>query len=283
MEVLSYEQMVEHGRSESRRLVTLERDPARSCAIVRLDDAEHLNPLGGPITVQLLDVLNEVAADPEVRTVILTGTDPAFSAGGDLRVMESIVHGMVDRGDSGATAMWRWIRYQFGGVVRVITRTDKVFVAALNGAAAGVGLAFALACDLLLASERARLVLAFGKIGLLPEVGTSWLLTRRLGYHKAFEIFLSGEILDASAAHRLGLLIEVVPHEQLLARALAWAERVHKLPEHGVTMTKPLFRAAVDATWEQAIAMEEFAEPMCFTTRAHRDGVRAMLAKRAPR
>jgi 2-(1,2-epoxy-1,2-dihydrophenyl)acetyl-CoA isomerase len=283
MEVLSYEQMVAHARAEQRRLVAIERDPLRASALVRLDEAERLNPLSAALTVQLLDALSEVASDPEVRTVILTGSDPAFSAGGDLRAMESIVHGLVDRGDAGATAMWRWIRYQFCGIVRLITRTDKVFIAALNGAAAGVGLAFALACDLILASERARLVLAFGRIGLLPEVGTSWLLTRRLGYHKTFEIFLSGEVLGAADAHRLGLVNEVVPHDGLLERAGAWAERVRDFPAHGVAMTKPLLRAAADASWEQALAMEEFAEPMCFTTRDHRDGVRALLEKRPAR
>jgi 2-(1,2-epoxy-1,2-dihydrophenyl)acetyl-CoA isomerase len=279
MDVTSYEQMVAHARSDERRLVAIERDPSRACAIVRLDDPEKLNPLSGALTVQLLDALREVAADPAVRTVILTGRDPAFSAGGDLRAMRDIVHGMVDRGDSGATAMWRWIRYEFGGVVRLIARTDKVFVAALNGAAAGVGLAFALACDLILASERARLVLAFGRIGLLPEVGTSWLLTRRLGYSKTLELFLSGEVVGAAEAHRLGLLNDVVPHDELLPRALAWAERVRDFPEHGVAMTKPLLRAAAEATWEQALTMEELAEPTCFTTRAHRDGVDAMLRR----
>lgn len=124
------------------------------------------------------------------------------------------MHGLVDRGPEGATAMWSWIRYQFGGVVRLITRSDKVFVAAVGGAAAGVALAFALACDLIVASERARLLLAFGKIGLVPEVGTSWLLTRRLGYQKTFELFVGGEILTADEAARLGLVNQVVGHGQ---------------------------------------------------------------------
>ncbi|HZR83487.1 MAG TPA: enoyl-CoA hydratase-related protein [Candidatus Binatia bacterium] len=283
MEDPSYEQMVADARGEDRALVEVERDPGRACAIVRLDDAERLNPLSAALTVQLLDRLAELASDPHVRTIVLTGRDPAFCAGGDLRAMTGTVHGLVDRGEAGATAMWRWIRYQFGGVVRLISRTDKVFVAALNGAAAGVGLAFALACDLIVASERARLVLAFGPIGLLPEVGTSWLLTRRLGVHKTFELFLSGQVLSAADAHRLGLANEVVPHQELLQRAGEWAERVLRFPAHGVAMTKPLLRAAADATWDQSLAMEEFAEPMCFTTRAHRDGVRAMLDKRSRR
>ena len=88
--------------------------------------------------------------------------------------------------------MWRWIRYQFGGAVRLITRTDKLFVAAVNGPAAGVGLAFAMACDLVIASDRARLLTAFERIGLIPEVSLGWLLTRRLGYHKTMELFIDG-------------------------------------------------------------------------------------------
>ena len=89
---------------------------------------------------------------------------------------------------------------EFGAIARLITRTDKAFVAAVGGAAAGVGLAFALACDLILVSERARLVPAFGRIGLLPEVGTSWLLTRRLGYQRTFELFAGGRVLDGEEA-----------------------------------------------------------------------------------
>jgi 2-(1,2-epoxy-1,2-dihydrophenyl)acetyl-CoA isomerase len=154
-----------------------------------------------------------------VRAIILTGADPAFSAGGDLRGMASTVHSLVDTSPEGTTAMWRWIRYEFGGIVRLITHSDKLFVAAVNGAAAGVGLAFAMACDLVIASDRGRLLTAFGRIGLVPEVGLGWLLTRRLGYHKTMELFISGRILSAEDALEHGLVNEVVPHEDLLPRA----------------------------------------------------------------
>ena len=177
--------------------------------------------------------------------------------------------------------MWRWIRYEFGGIVRLITRTDKLFVAALNGAAAGVGLAFGMACDLVIASDRARLLTAFGRIGLVPEVGLGWLLTRQLGYHKTMELFVGGEVLSAHEALRLGLVNEVVSHE-LLPRAEQWCQRALALPAHAVEMTKPLLRSVADMSWEQAIAMEEFAEPMCFTTQAHRDAVNEMLANHNP-
>ncbi|MGE5286292.1 MAG: enoyl-CoA hydratase/isomerase family protein [Micromonosporaceae bacterium] len=270
-----YRDLAAAARSADRAFVTLERRDGY--AVVRMDEPEALNPLGAPLTVQLLAHLRELASEETVRAVILTGTDPAFSAGGDLRAMASAVHPMVDHSPEGATAMWRWIRYEFGGVVRLITRTDKLFVAAVNGVAAGVGLAFGMACDLVIASDRARLLTAFGRIGLVPEVGLGWLLTRRLGYHKTMELFVAGTVLSAGEALALGLVNEVVPHDQLLTRAEEWCERAIGLPAHALDMTKPLLRSVADMSWDQAIAMEEYAEPMCFTTQAHRDAVGAML------
>ena len=273
----SYDRIVAAARAETRRLVEVERSGAQ--ALVRLNDPARLNALSAPLTVQLLEALRALAADPAVRAVVITGADPAFSAGGDLRMMEEDAHPMVDRDADGATNAWRWIRYQFGGIVRAIAQSDTVFVAAVNGAAAGVGLAIALACDVIVVSEQARIVPAFGRIGLLPEVGTSWLLTRRLGYQRAFAFFLGGRILPGREAVEAGLANEVVPHGELLASARRWAERAATLPAHAVTMTKPLLRACADLTWDQAIAMEEFAEPMCFTTQAHRDAVRSLRAR----
>ncbi|MGB2941108.1 MAG: enoyl-CoA hydratase/isomerase family protein, partial [Candidatus Dormiibacterota bacterium] len=187
---------------------------------------------------------------------------------------------VVDESDEGAVGMWRWIRYQFGGVVRTIAKSDKVFIAAVNGPAAGVGLAFALAADIIVASEKARLVTAFGPIGLVPEVGTSWLLTRRLGYQKTFEIYIDGRALSAQEALTLGLVNEVVPHEQLMDRAMHWAGKAEGMADHLLALTKNILRNAADLTWDQAIAMEEFAEPMCFTASAHRDAVETFLAGR---
>ena len=251
---------------------------AGTWATVTLNDPEKLNPLSAALTVQLHDELAALARDPEVRAVVITGHDPAFSAGGDLRLMSDSGQGML-ASPAGATDIWRWIRGQFGGIARLITRTDKAFIAAVNGPAAGVGLAFALACDVLLLSERARIVPAFGRIGLVPEVGNSWALTRRLGYQRAFGLFASGRHLTGAEAFELGLGNELVPHGQLLGAAGAWCERIERLPAHVLAMSKPLLRHAADMTWEQAIAMEEFSEPMCFTTEAHQAAVRELLAQ----
>lgn len=275
--ITSYEDLVVSAREADERLVLVERDG--SSATVTMHDPERLNALSAVLTVQLHDTLRELSAEPAIRTIVLTGTDPAFSAGGDLKLMTEAAHPMVDEGPEGAAEVWRWIRNQFGGVAKLITRTDKAFVAAVNGPAAGVGLAFALACDVLLLSERARIVPAFGKIGLIPEVGTSWLLTRRLGYQRTFELFAGGRVLEGAEAYGLGLGNAVLPHDELMDTAAAWCDRIEQLPPHVLSMMKPLLRNAADLSWEQAIAMEEFAEPTCFTTRAHRDGVAALLAR----
>lgn len=275
---LCYEDVVQSARAEEGRWVSVTREG--DIAVVTMEDPSHMNALSAPLTVRLLDCLSQLVADPGVRAVILTGAPPAFSAGGDLRAMQSVAHRLVDESPDGATGLWRWIRSQFGGVVRLITHADKIFVAALGGVAAGVGLSFAFACDLIIASEEARLLLAFGRIGLVPEVGMSWLLTRRLGYQKTMELFLGGGILTAAEAERLGLVNEVVPPGAELARAREWCHRAGALPPHAVAMAKPLLRQAADMTWDQAIAMEEFAEPMCFTTRSHREAVRSLLEKK---
>ena len=271
----TYEETITEAEQDERPLVLVERDGAS--AVVTLDDPERLNPLSLGLTIQLHRHLRTLAEDPEIRAIVLTGRDPAFCAGGDLRIMQDVARPMLEEGPEGATDIWRWIRHQFGGIARLITRTDKAFIAAVNGPAAGVGLAFALACDVLLLSERAQLVPAFGRIGLVPEVGSSWALTRRLGYQRTFGLFASGRHLSGSEAYELGLGNELVAHDELLARAGRWCERVERLPRHVLAMTKPLLRQSADLSWEQAIAMEEFAEPMCFTTEAHRAGVAQLV------
>ncbi len=247
-------------------------------AVVTLDDPAKLNVLSAPLVLQLKTTLTELLADRALRSIVLTGADPGFSAGGDLRMMDKAPAALAS--PEGSTDIWRWIRYEFGGIVRLIARSDVAFIAAINGPAAGVGLAWALTCDLAIASERARIIPAFGRLGLLPEVGTSWAITRRLGYQGAFAYYAGGEQLDAQRALALGLVHEVVPHEQLLAAADAWCTRIAALPAHALAMTKPLLRAAADGSWDSTLAMEEFAEPQCFTTGAFQESVSAMLNER---
>ncbi|AGB21823.1 enoyl-CoA hydratase/carnithine racemase [Mycobacterium sp. JS623] len=244
-------------------------------AVITLDESDRLNVLSAPLVRQLRRALEALDADHNVRSIVLTGADPGFSAGGDLKMMEVAIESLGE--PEGVADVWRWIRREFGGIARLIARSDTIFIAALNGAAAGVGLAWALTCDLIVASDRAVIVPAFGRLGLIPEVGTSWALTRRLGYQGALAYYLRGDHIDADTALRLGLVQEVVEHDRLLAAADEWCSRIADLPPHAVAMSKPLLRATADADWNDAITLEEFAEPACFTTAAFADSVRSML------
>jgi 2-(1,2-epoxy-1,2-dihydrophenyl)acetyl-CoA isomerase len=279
MEDLPYDVYIERLQADPRTLVRVER-PREHVAVVWLDDPDNQNALSGPLTVQLQAALTAVLADPAVRSVVLTGAGPFFSVGGDWKLMRERALTYAQRGE-GTVGLWKWIRRQFGGIARLIAQSDTPVIVALNGSVAGVALAWTLASDLVVASERAQLVLAFGRIGLVPEVGTNWALTRRVGYQKAFELFVRGGVIGAADALGHGLVNEVVAHERLLETALGWSDRIARLPEHVVTMAKPLMRAAADMSWPHAILVEEFAEPNTFTTAAHQEAIEALLAKTA--
>lgn len=268
-----YAELLDEGAATDEPRVEVTR--REGSAIVTFSEPERLNVLSAPLVAQTKAALTELAADPAIRTVVLTGAGDGFCAGGDLKMMRRAEDRLGD--PAGTTDIWRWIRYEFGGVARLIARSDTAFVAAINGPAAGVGLAWALTCDIAIASERAVLVPAFGRLGLIPEVGTSWALTRRLGYQGAFAVFAGGGHVDARRALELGLVQEVVAHDELAAAADRWCERLAALPAHAVAMAKPLLRTTADLSWDAAITMEEFAEPSCFTTEAFQHNVRSML------
>lgn len=270
-----YQELLRQGHDAAESFVdVVRRDHS---AVVTLNEPRRLNVLSAPLVVQAKAALAELAADPEIRTVVLTGAGRGFSAGGDLEMMR-LAEERLDEAE-GSTDIWRWIRYEFGGVARLIARSDTAFVAAMNGPAAGVGLAWALTCDVVIASEEALIVPAFGRLGLVPEVGTSWALTRRLGYQGAFAFFAGGVPLDARRALELGLVQEVVAPDDLMAAADRWCDRIAALPPHALAMAKPLLRQAADANWDTTITMEEFAEPNCFTTGAFQQTVRAMVTR----
>jgi 2-(1,2-epoxy-1,2-dihydrophenyl)acetyl-CoA isomerase len=270
-----YDDLIADADEDSRTLVRVDRKEDR--AVVTLDDPDKLNVLSAGLTRQLRMALEELTADRAIRSIVLTGAGPGFCAGGDLRMMDRTADALAS--PEGTTDIWRWIRHEFGAIARLIAKSDIAFIAALNGPAAGVGLAWALTCDIVIASERAVIVPAFGRLGLLPEVGTSWALTRCLGYQGAFAYYVGGEHVDAARAKELGLVQEVVPADELLSAAHAWCDRIAALAPHALAMTKPMLRAAADASWDHALALEEFAEPQCFTTAAFRRSVESLLAR----
>lgn len=271
---MNYAELLTECQTATQRLVRLEQ--AGAIAHVWLDDPARANALSPALCWQLRETLQALSQDPDVRVVVLSGTDPAFCAGGDLAFIARAESTLRDHPE-GAVMIWRWIRQQFGGVVRLLAGMEAYCIAAINGAAAGVGLSFALACDHRIASDRAALVPAFARIGLVPEVGASWFFTHLLGPGRALDLFLDGGRLSASQALDLGIVSRVVPHAALLPAARERATQVAALPAHVVQLAKRQLRQAADLSWEASVALEEATEPLCFTTGAHRQAVQQLL------
>jgi 2-(1,2-epoxy-1,2-dihydrophenyl)acetyl-CoA isomerase len=239
-------------------LVLVQRDGRR--ATVTLNDPLSLNALSKPLTTRLRQALEDVVADPGVGAVVLTGADPAFSAGVAPMWPErpqSPADGEIVPDPGAPDGTPGAVRWELGEIARLIARSGKPFIAGVNGVAAGAGLALALACDVVIMSHSARLDPASGRVGLLPEVGMSWLLTRRLGYHRTLSLFTRGHQLSAVEAAQSGLIDVAVRHDQLESVVSFWCHvaNLAATPD----MAKPLMRSATESGIGRAAVMGEFA------------------------
>jgi 2-(1,2-epoxy-1,2-dihydrophenyl)acetyl-CoA isomerase len=174
------------------------------------------------------------------------------------------------------------LRDRYNPLIRAVTSAPKPVVAAVNGVAAGAGASLALACDFRIASDRAKLVLAFIKVGLVPDSGAIWFLTKMVGAARAWELCASGDPLDAAAAHDLGLFNRVVPPEAFESEWRSFAERLAAGPTRAYALTKELARAAAESPLDEQLEREVDAQAAAGRTEDHLEGVMAFLEKRAP-
>jgi 2-(1,2-epoxy-1,2-dihydrophenyl)acetyl-CoA isomerase len=238
---------------------------------VTLNRPDVLNALNTDMHRALAAALNE-ARDAEVRAVVLTGAGRAFCVGQDLTEFREAP------GDIGTR-----LNETYHPNVLAIRALEKPVIAAVNGPAAGAGLSFACVCDLRLASEAAAFIPAFINIGLIPDSGGSYFVTRILGPARAFEWLTSGRRLTAAEAYAWGLVSEVVEGDGLAARAAEVAAELAALPTRGIGMTKRLIEHALDASLEQQLEREAQLQAAATKTNDFREGVDAFLEKRPPR
>ena len=235
---------------------------------ITLNRPDVLNALNAAMHRDLAAAL-ERAADGDIRAVVLTGAGRGFCVGQDLNEF-----GTMDVAES--------LRTRYHPNVLAIRALDKPVIAAINGAAAGAGLSLACACDVRIAAESATLVPAFINIGLVPDSGGSWLVHRLLGYARAFEWMSSGRRLEAAEAKEWGLVSEVVPDEQLPARAAELAGQWAVMPTQGIALTKRLFDNAESATLEEQLELEAELQAEATRTYDFGEGVSAFRARRMP-
>jgi 2-(1,2-epoxy-1,2-dihydrophenyl)acetyl-CoA isomerase len=248
----------------------VERDGA--VATITLDRPEALNALTVPLKDELVATFVEVAADVTVRAVVLTGAGRAFCAGQDLR----------ERMEPDALPLADEIRMRYNPLIRAMRALPKPIVAAVNGIAAGAGASLAFACDIRLAADTASFLLAFGRVGLIPDSGATWLLPRLVGGAKAAELALTSEPLSAVDAERFGLVARVVPAADLLPEAQALGARLAAAAPLALAFAKQALDRGWEASFEEQLETEAVLQGRAGATSDHAEGLAAFIERRTP-
>jgi 2-(1,2-epoxy-1,2-dihydrophenyl)acetyl-CoA isomerase len=250
---------------------TIRVEAADGVSTITLNRPDSLNALNTRMRAELLAAVKAAGRDEAVRAVLITGEGRGFCSGADLR------------GGSSERDFRRVLTDEYNPLIAAIRELPKPVIAAVNGVAAGAGVSLALACDLVYASEEARFIQAFVRIGLVPDSGSTRTLVRALGRHRAAHLIFSGEPLEVLEARDAGLVHEVVPGEQLVATAHAAAARLAAAPTRAIGLAKRAINHAEDALLAESLAMEAALQELAGRTEDHAEGVAAFGEKREPR
>lgn len=242
-----------------------------SVATLTMNRPKKLNALDRDILREMLEAVEEINGDASVKVAILTGAGRAFSAGADLTSESSMRRDVIDV-----------LENDYRPVLMSITRAPKPWISAVNGAAAGVGSAFAMNCDLTVMAEDAYIYQAFAAIGLIPDGGATWHLARTIGRKRAYELIVTGEKLAAARCLELGLCNRVVPPDRLLEEARGWAEELSTKAPLSLRFAKEAVLTAVDSDLGTAYSKEANLQQRCIQSEDAQEGVRAFAEKRAP-
>jgi len=245
-------------------------------ATITLNRPEVLNALTLDSYAQLRDLFEELRYADDVKAVILTGAGRAFCSGGDVY---KIIGEVLDRDMKGHLDFCRMT----GHVVRNMRLLPKPIIGAINGLAAGAGAVLALACDLRVMAEEARLAFLFTRVGLTgADMGAAFLLPRIVGQGRAMELLLLGDDLDAATAERYGLVNRLAPNGQVLALARDWAERLASGPTYALGMTKLMVNNEWTMDLNAALEAEAQAQALMMMGQDHRAFFEAFKEKRRP-
>ena len=246
-------------------------------ALLTMNRPEQLNALGGDMLPLLLEALEAVATDGEVGCVVLTGAGRGFCAGGDMKARATGERPPPASPEAGADALRARMECS-----RLLHEMPKPTLAMLNGVAAGAGMALALACDMRIAGESARMTTAFAKMGFSGDFGGHWFLSRLVGPARARELYFTSEALDSARMAALGLANRVVPDEQLRAETETLARQLGQGPRVAWRYMKRNMKVAEEGTLADALDAEAMGMMRCQQTEDHAEALRAFMEKRPP-
>ncbi len=244
-------------------------------ATITINRPAARNALTAEAKVALLEALRTASAAAQIRAVVLTGAGGAFCSGQDLREHAELLA-------AGGPAALDTVRRHYNPIIETITDMPKPVVAALPGVAAGAGAGLAFASDFRIAAERATLLLAFARVGLGPDSGTSWTLQRLVGPARAAELLMLAEPVDAPTALTLGLVTSVVPADELPTAADAFARRLAEGPTLAYAAIKEGLRFAATHGLRESLEAEADLQARLGDTADHRSATQAFLARQAP-
>ena len=250
--------------------------------IITLNRPDRMNALSAGISNGIMEAVKETKSNDAVRVLVITGTGRGFSAGADL----SSGGPARPASPSGDAVIGRSAMVDKQGPARIIEAmadADVPIIGAINGAAAGAGFGLALCCDVRIASDQARLGTIFIKRGVGPDWGTSYWLPRIVGLPKAFELFYSGELLNADEALAIGVVNRVVPHESLMEETIAYARMIANGPPIAYTYTRRSLVQSIDNDLHRHMVLEWTQQTEVLNTNDAREGFRAWVEKREPK
>jgi len=252
----------------------------RNGAILTLtmSQPETRNALTGNTAVdEIVQACADIARDPSIRVLVLTGAGPVFSSGGNVKDMQR-----YDREGLSPEVIREEYRNGIQRLPKALYNLDVPVIAAVNGPAIGAGMDLTCMCDIRIASEKATFAESFVKVGIVPGDGGAWLLPRVVGMSKASEMAFTGDVLTAQEALACGLVSRVVPHEALLEESYKLAERIAANPGGVLRMTKRLLREGERSSLESLLELSAGYQAIAHMGADHREAVRAFVEKRKP-
>lgn len=255
------------ANSESNTLTIIK----NNVCLIKMNRPDIRNPIHDMFD-GLMDSLEKIQNDDQVKAVILTGAERVFSAGGNLKTLKDT---------SNFFATQKRMR-GFHRLPHMIRKLEKPVIAAVNGVAAGAGSSLALACDMVIASRSASFIQSFVKVGALPDMGGIHFLTKLVGLHRAKELLILGDRITAEKAHQIGVVNEVVDDDDLLDRAYSIANQIAAGPSLTIGMIKQLVNQSENLSLEDLLELEAFGQGACFQTEDFKEGVSAFIEKRQP-
>tara|TARA_Y100001970_G_scaffold206920_1_gene252047 strand:- start:6191 stop:6964 length:774 start_codon:yes stop_codon:yes gene_type:complete len=240
-------------------------------ALISFNRPEVRNAFNAKMTEDILEALRTAKDEKSVRAIVLTGEGLSFSAGADLSARDN-----------------KWsdtemaLNEGYLPSLKEIMQMPKPVISAVNGAAAGIGSAYAMACDLTVMAEDSYILQAFSNIGLIPDGGANWFLTNTVGYKLAYQIAIEGERIDSNRCLELGLANKVTSSDNLIQEAMNWAEKLSLRSSQSLRLTKKIMREALDSSYDDIYRLEAEIQNTLTGSEDNIEGITAFMEKRTP-